>query len=554
MPQERVTMRKIREILRLAWPCNQSRQAIAASCGVGKTTVSDTLSRAHAANLSWPLPLSLDDEGLEALLYPATSGSTRHKYSQPDWNALNREFITHKNLTLMLLWHEYKGQNPSGYQYSQFCELFRSWRKKLDLSMRQEHLAGEKLFVDYCGQTVPIVDASTGEIREAQVFVAVMGASNYTYADATWTQSLADWTGSHVRAFTFLGCLPKCVVPDNLRSAISKTCRYEPEINPTYAELADHYGIAVVPARVRKPKDKAKAEVGVQIVQRFILAGLRKRTFFTLAEANAAIRERLSLLNNRPFKKLPGTRSSRFEELDRPAMLSLPDSHYQFAHNKKVRLHINYHFEVEDHFYSAPHRLVREQLDVRYTESTVECFYKGTRVASHLRSLVKNGYTTTPEHMPQAHREYAAWTPQRLITWAAATGKATATVVETILSRKIYPEHAFNSCLGVISLGKRFGNERLESACERALAIKGVHYKSIKSILENKLDQKPLPKQLDLLSVTHENIRGADYYNEERTHHVDTTDYRETEHHETDGHGQSVSNPDAVPGHVAAFL
>ena len=554
MPQERVTMRKIREILRLAWSCNQSRQAIAVSCGVGKTTVTDTLSRAHSANLIWPLPLSLDDEGLEALLYPATSGSARHKYSQPDWNVLNTEIITHKNLTLMLLWQEYKEQNPSGYQYSQYCELFRTWKKKLDLSMRQEHRAGEKLFVDYCGQTVPIVDASTGEIRDAQVFVAVMGASNYTYAEATWTQSLADWTGSHVRTFTFLGCLPKCVVPDNLRSAITKTCRYEPEINPTYAALADHYGIAVVPARVRKPKDKAKAEVGVQIVQRFILAGLRKRTFFSLAEANAAIRERLLLLNNRPFKKLPGTRNSRFEELDRPAMLSLPDSHYQFAHIKKVRLHINYHFEVEDHFYSAPHRLVREQLDVRYTETTVECFYKGNRVASHHRSFVKNGYTTTPEHMPRSHREYAEWTPQRLISWAAAAGKATAQVVEAILSRKIYPEHAFNSCLGVISLGRRFGNERLEAACARALAIKGVHYKSIKSILENKLDQKPLPKQLELLSVTHDNIRGADYYNDERTHHVDTTDHRETEHNEANGHGQGVSNPDAVPGHGAAFL
>jgi len=533
-------MRKIREILRLAWSCNQSRHAIAVSCGVGKTTVTDTLFRARAANLSWPLPLTLDDDGLETLLYPATSGLSRYKYTQPDWNALNTEFVTGKNLTLTLLWQEYKEQNPAGYQYSQFCELFRIWRKKLDLSMRQEHRAGEKLFVDYCGQTIPIVDASTGEIRDAQVFVAVMGTSNYTYAEATWSQSLADWTGSHVRAFNFLGCLPKCIVPDNLRSAISKPCRYEPEINPTYAALADHYGVAVVPARVRKPKDKAKAEVGVQIVQRFILAGLRKRTFFSLAEANAAIRERLLLLNNRPFKKLPGTRTSRFAELDRPAMLPLPDSHYQFAHFKKARLHINYHFEVEEHFYSAPHRLVREQLDVRYTETTVECFYKGNRVAAHPRSFIKGGYSTIAEHMPRAHREYAEWTPQRLISWAAATGKATAAAVETILSRKIFPEHAFNSSLGIISLGKRFGSDRLEAACERALAIKGVHYRSIKSILENKLDQKPLPKQLELISPDHENIRGAEYYNDERTQHADTTDHRETECHEAHCHGKGI--------------
>jgi transposase len=547
-------MRKIREILRLAWSCNQSRQAIATSCGIGKTTVTDTLYRASAAKLSWPLPFVLDDEGLETLLYPTKHSSSHRKCTQPDWHALNSELVTHKNLTLMLLWQEYKEGDPSGYQYSQFCDLFRNWKKTLDLSMRQEHRAGEKLFVDYCGQTIPIVDASTGEVRDAQVFVAVMGTSNYTYAEATWSQSLPDWTGSHVRTFSFLGCLPKCVVPDNLRSAVTKTCRYEPDINPTYAALAAHYGVAVMPARVRKPKDKAKAEVGVQIVQRFILAGLRKRTFFTLAEANAAIKERLALLNNRAFRKLPGTRTSRFEELDRPAMLPLPATGYQYAQFKKVRLNINYHFELEGHFYSAPHRLVREQLDIRYTEATVECLHKGQRVASHAKSTVQGGYTTTPEHMPKAHREYAEWTPQRLISWAAGTGKATAQVVESILSRKVFPEHGFNSCLGIISLGKRYSKERLEAACERALYIKGVNYKSIKSILENNLDQKPLPKQLELLPVSHENIRGTDYYNDERKQHADTTNHREVELHEAHRHGQSLCGPVAMPGHGAPLL
>ena len=517
MPQERVTMRKIRDILRLAWSCNQSRQTIATSCGIGKTTVTDTLYRASSAKLSWPLPFELDDEGLEILLYPAKPSSSPRKFLQPDWHALNSEFITHKNLTLMLLWQEYKEADPSGYQYSQFCELFRKWKKNLDLSMRQEHRAGEKLFVDYCGQTVPIVDASTGEIRDAQVFVAVMGASNYTYAEATWSQSLPDWTGSHVRSFSFLGCLPKCVVPDNLLSAVTKTCRYEPDINPTYAALAAHYGVAVIPARVRKPKDKSKAEVGVQIVQRFILAGLRKRTFFTLAEANAAIRERLLLLNNRPFRKLPGTRMSRFEELDRPAMLPLPETDYQYSQFKKVRVHIDYHIELEGHFYSVPHRLVREQLDARYTVTTVECLYKGNRVASHPKSSVQGGFTTTPEHMPTSHREFAEWTPERIVSWAAGTGKSTAQVVGAILSRKAYAEHGFRSCMGVISLGKRFSKERLEAACERALYIKGVNYRSIKSILENKLDQKPLPpQQQELLPVAHENLRGTDYYDDER--------------------------------------
>ncbi|WP_241426422.1 IS21 family transposase [Geobacter benzoatilyticus] len=530
-------MRKIREILRLVWSCNQSRRDTSRTCGVGKSTVDDTINRAVAAGFSWPLPADLDDEALELRLYPPVVNPASRKLPQPDWRALHDELVKHKKLTLMLLWQEYKEGEPSGYQYSQFCELYRQWRKKLDRSMRQEHRAGEKFFVDYSGQTVPVVDATTGEVRDAQMFVGVMGGSNQTYADATWTQSLADWTGSHVRAFGFMDAVPHCIVPDNLLSAVTKTCRYEPDINPTYAALADHYGTAIVPARVRHPKDKAKVEGGVLIAQRFILAGLRNRTFFSLAEANAAIRERLLLLNNRPFRKLPGCRQSRFEEIDLPAMLPLPETPYEYAQWKKARVHIDYHVELEGHFYSVPHRLVKEQVDVRYTETIVECFYKGNRVASHPKSSVQGKHTTTPEHMPKAHREFAEWTPERIISWAAQTGTATAQVVETILSRKAYPEHGFRSCMGIISLAKRYTKERLEAACERAVTIKGVTYRSIKSILENNLDQKALPKQMELLPVAHENIRGTDYYNDERKLYADTTDHREAELDETDSHG-----------------
>lgn len=523
MPRERVTMRKIREILRLVWNCNQSRRDTAKTCGVGKSTVDDTISRAIAAGLSWPL--ELDDEALEKRLYPPVQPPSSRKLCQPDWQALHDEITRHKHLTLMLLWQEYKEGDPSGYQYSQFCERYRQWRKTLDLSMRQEHRAGDKFFVDYSGSTLDIVNATTGEIRAAEIFVGVMGNSNLTYAEATWTQRLADWIGSHVRAFGYLGAVPHCVVPDNLRSGVTKACRYEPDLNATYAECANHYGTAVIPARVRRPKDKAKVEGGVLIAQRFILAGLRHRTFFSLAEANAAIRQRLELLNNRPFRKLPGCRRSRFEELDRPAMLPLPEQPYQFAEWMKARVHIDYHVEVDKHFYSVPHRLVGEQLDVRTTGTTVECLYKGNRVAAHARSFLPGKHTTLPEHMPRAHREYAEWTPQRIIAWAAQTGTATATVVEQILSRKTYPEHGFRSCMGVISLGKRFSKERLEAACQRALAIRGVSYKSIKSILENNLDLKPLPRPLDLLPVSHENIRGTHYYNDERISHADPTDH-----------------------------
>jgi len=514
MPRERVTMRKIREILRLVWCCNQSRRDTAKACGVGKTTVDDTINRATAAGLSWPI--DLDDEALERLLYPPPLPPSSRKLKQPSWQALHDELAKHKHLTLMLLWQEYKEGEPGGYQYSQFCELYRQWRKKLDRSMRQEHRAGEKFFVDYSGQTVPIVDAVTGEVRDAQIFVGVMGSSNLTYAEATWTQSLADWTGSHVRAFEFLDAVPHCIVPDNLLSAVSKACRYEPDLNPTYAELSEHYGTAIIPARVRHPKDKAKVEGGVLIAQRFILAHLRKRTFFSLAEANVAIRERLALLNQRPFKKLPGCRQSRFEELDRPVMLPLPPTPYQYAQWKKARVHIDYHVELEGHFYSVPHRLVKEQVDVRYTETTVECLHKGKRVASHFRSSVQGRYTTIPEHMPKSHREFAKWTPQRIISWAGETGAATALVVENILSRKAYPEHGFRSCMGVISLGKRYSKERLEAACTRALAIKGISYKSIKSILENNLDQKPISSPTAPSPVSHANIRGKNYYNDEK--------------------------------------
>ena len=523
MPRERVTMRKIREILRLVWACNQSRRDAAKSCGVGKSTVNDTINRAVAAGLSWPF--EFDDESLEKLLYPPPIRPSLRKLTQPDWQSLHDELARNKNLTLMLLWQEYKEMEPSGYQYSQFCELYRQWRKKLDHSMRQEHRAGEKFFVDYSGQTVEIRDPATGEVREAQMFVGVMGGSNQTYAEATWTQSLPDWIGSHVRAFRFLGAVPHCVIPDNLKSGVTKPCRYEADINPTYQELATHYECAVIPARVGHPKDKAKVEGGVLIAQRFILAGLRKRTFFSLAEANAAIRERLIMLNNRPFRKLPGCRQSRFESLDRPAMLPLPEIPYEYAQWKKARVHIDYHVEVEGHFYSVPHRLVREQVDVRYTEMTVECLYRGNRVASHPRSFVQGKHTTTPDHMPKAHREFAEWTPQRIISWASHTGTATAQVVENILSRRAYPEHGFRSCMGIISLAKRYTKERLEAACHRALTIKGISYKSIKSILENNLDQKALPGQLELLTVSHENIRGTDYYDDERKHHADPADH-----------------------------
>jgi transposase len=505
-------MRTIKEVLRLKWSRGLGRRAIAKSCGIAKSTVTEYLRRAEKAGVSWPLPEELDDSALEHLLFPPVIVSPSPR-PLPVWEDIHRE-LSRKSVTLMLLWDEYKAQYPDGYQYSQFCDLYRAYAKKLDIAMRQIHHAGEKLFVDYCGQTVPVIDTSTGEVHACQVFVAVLGASNYTYAEATYTQGLPDWIGSHVRALLFIGGAPELLVPDNLLSGITKACRYEPGVNRTYQELAVYYGAAVIPARVRKPKDKAKVEVGVQIVQRWILAALRNRTFFSLAELNAAIRELLVKLNNRPFKKLSGNRMSRFLTIDKPALRPLPAVAFEYAEWEiKRRSGIDYHVEIDGHYYSVPYQLRTEYLDVRLTESIVEVFFHSKRVASHIRSYARGRYTTVADHMPKAHRDYAEWTPERVIRWAAQTGKATEELVTAILSKHTHPQQGFRSCLGIITLARKFNKERVEAACTRALAIGGMSFKSVKSILETGLDKKPLPEPKPVLQkITHTNIRGREYY------------------------------------------
>jgi transposase len=505
-------MRKIREILRLKFDGGQTNRRIARSCHISRPTVADYLLRFEEAGLTWPAAAALDDTTLEHKLFPPAPVVSTTQRTVPDWGDVHRE-LRRKGVTLTLLWHEYKLADPDGYQYSWFCDQYRAWSAKLDVVMRQEHRAGEKLFVDYAGQTVEVVDRRTGEVRAAQIFVAVLGASSYTYAEATWTQQLPDWIGSHVRAFAFFGGVPELAIPDNLRSGVSKAHRYEPDLNPTYLDLASHYGVAVLPARVRKPRDKAKAEAGVLLVERWILAALRNRTFFSLEEVNREIARLLERLNTRPFKKLPGSRRELFEQLDRPALRPLPAQPYEFAEWKKVRVNIDYHVEVEGHYYSVPYQLVRKSLEARYSERTVECFHKGQRVASHVRSHLKGRHTTVPEHMPTAHRSYAEWTPERLVRWAAKTGPATASVVQSILERRAHPQQGFRSCLGIMRLGKSFSEQRLEAACRRALTLGACSYKSIESILRQGLDRKTLPEQQELeLSIAHENIRGSDYY------------------------------------------
>lgn len=511
-------MRKIREVLRLLWVCGLGQRQISRSTGVSKTTVGNFERRAKRAGLTWDAVKKMSDTDVEDLLFAESEPAKMGGYVVPDWSETHTE-MQRKGVTLALLWDEYKQLHPEdGYQYSRFCDLYREWCGKLDLSMRQAHRAGEKLFVDYSGQTVPVVDPSTGEVREAEIFVAVLGASNYTYAEATWSQRLPDWISSHVRAFSYFGGVSEILVPDNLKSGVDKPCRYEPDVNATYHELAVHYGAAVIPARVRKPKDKAKVEVGVQIAERWILARLRNRTFFSLEELNIAIAELLERLNDRPFKKLPGTRRTRFEEIDKPALKPLPATRYEYADWSKVRVGPDYHVEVDGSYYSVPYELVKTQLEARATATTVEVLHKGKRVASHRRSTRKGQYSTLTEHMPRSHRAYAEWTPERIVGWASKSGPSVVEMVKMVMESRPHPQQGFRSCLGIIRLGKTYGSDRLEAACRRGMAIGARSYKSIASILKQGLDSKPLDEPKPVQEpIDHGNVRGPRYYGREVT-------------------------------------
>lgn len=512
MPQARLSMRKIEEILRLKYKVGLTHREIARSCGVSAGTVSEYVTHAKAAGISWPLPAGVGGEMLEELLFPSRTEGAGRKTEPPDWATVHKE-LRRKGVTLSLLWVEYRQEHADGYSYSQFCHHYRRWVKQLHPMMRQKHRAGEKLFVDYAGQTVPVIDATTGEKAAAQIFVAVLGASNYTYAEAHASQTLRNWIGAHVRALSFLGGVPEVLVPDNLKAGVKSPHRYEPDINPTYQEFARHYGIAVVPTRARKPKDKAKVEVGVQVVERWILARLRDRTFFSLAELNQAIGELLSDLNERPMKHLGQSRRGLFVALDQPALKPLPKRPYEFARWQKARVHIDYHVAFEKHYYSVPFTLQGKEVEVRATEKSVEIFYRRQRQASHARVDAPGRYSTTREHMPPAHQAVDGWSPERFLSWAEESGPQTTALIGLILDGRRHPQQAYRTCLGILGLAKRYGHDRLETACQRALTA-GIHsYKGVHNILKNKLDQLERDQPPATPLPSHANIRGKGYYN-----------------------------------------
>jgi transposase len=504
-------MRKVREVLRLRHALGLSYRKINEALGVGKTSAGEIVRRAELIGLTWPLPQLFDDAELERRLFTAP-GEVQPERPAADWAKLHEE-LKRRSVTLVLLWQEYRAEHPGGYGYSRFCDLYGEWRRSVSATMRQTHAAGEKLFVDFAGDTAAVIDPLTGDSRAAHIFVAALGASNFTYAEARWSEGLADWISAHVNALGAIDGVPKAVVCDNLKAGVTKPSRYEPGINHTYAELATHYGFAVLPTRIKKPRDKAKAEVAVQIVQRFVLARLRNRRFFSLDELNAAIRECVADLNAKIMRKIGKSRRELLETIERPALKPLPAEPYRYAEWRRARVAPDYHIEIAGHYYSVPSRLIREVVEARITTTTVEIFHRGIRVASHAFSAVRNRHTTIAEHMPSAHRRYAEWTPARLMREAEKIGSATLALFEAIMRAKPHPEQGFRSCLGILRLAKEYGADRLEAACRRGNDIGARSYGSIASILQHGLDRAYAPEKVpDDAPIRHANIRGQGYY------------------------------------------
>jgi len=506
-------MRAVREVMRMYWEGGLPVREIARMTGVARSTARDMIVRFERSGLAWPVPAEISDADLEARLYGVAGVKPgRRKQPEPDWSVVARE-LKRKHVTLQVVWEEYIAAHPDGYRYSRWCDLFRRWEGRLPLVMRQSHAGGEKLFVDYAGDTVPVVDRRTGEVRAAHLFVAVLGGSSLSFAYASWSEQFADWAEAHNGAFAFFGGVPQLLVPDNAKVAVIRACHFDPMINRGYTDLARHYGTAVLPARPRKPRDKAKVEACVGIVERWLLGRLRNRTFYSLAEVNAAIAECLADLNERRVLRQFGkTRRQLFEEIDAPNLKPLPAEPWICAEWKRCRVGLDYHIAIERHHYSVPHRFARREVEARITARTVEIFLGGERIAVHMRSSGNGRHTTVPEHMPSSHRRYREWTPAKIREEAARIGPMLSLLVEKIIEDRPHPEQGYRSCLGIIGLARRFGPERLEAAALRALEIQARNYPSVKSILEKGLDQVPVRQSPERAPILHTNIRGPGYY------------------------------------------
>lgn len=514
MAQERISMRKIKEVLRLHYDAGLSQANIARVSSISRYTVQQYILRFTAAGLNWPLSENISDTILESKLFPGKSGKSHRPALE--YGYLLKE-IRRPDATLSVLWEEYKQQNPDGYQYSYFCDLFNAYRGKLNYSMRQEHKAGEKTFLDFGDSPLVIIDRQTGRETGTKIFVSVWGASNYMYAESSFDEKLATWITLNIHALEYYGCCSRAMVPDNLKSAVSKASRYEPDINPTYAEFAEHYGTVIFPARPYRPKDKSRAENGVKLAKRWILFRLRNQAFYTLIELNQAIRVLLDDFNRRIMKKMKKSRRDLFELWDKPHALPLPEKRYEFAEWKKAKVQFNYHIAYDRHYYSVPYTLIHKAVDIKATRTLVEVFHQGTRLCSHVRSYKEHGYTTVKEHMPERHAKYLEWTPERILSYAGKYGPSVEALVQKIMAQRKFPEQAYKSCMGIIRLENAYSAERLNLACRRALDYKAYNYRSVMNILEKGLDkQASLSSPSKTITRNHENIRGAGYYTENR--------------------------------------
>lgn len=493
---------------------NLTVREMSAALSMSIGAVSKYLTAIRAAGLTPEQGAALSEAELERRVFGERGPSVPGRFAAVDCAWVHGELKRHRHVTLRLLWEEYRGRHgEQAYRYSAFCEAYRAWERRLKRSMRQRHYAGEKLFVDFAGPTVPIYGLRGDEVLRAHIFVGALGASGYAYAEATRSEALPDWLGAHVRAFEYYGASPQIVVPDNPRVGVTKADRYEPQLQRSYEELAAHYGAVVIPARPYRPKDKAKAELTVQLIERWVLARLRHQRFFSLEELNAAIDPLLTDLNARPFQKLPGSRRSMFEALDRPAMRALPATPYVYAEWKAARVAFDYHVEIDRHYYSVPHALVGHEVWLRVSARVVEVLYRGARVASHPRSYQRGGHTTDPAHMPKSHRAHAEWTPKRLIDWGISIGAATGAVVEHLLVTKPHPEQGYRACLGLLALARRYGEARLEAASRLALDLQSPRRATVQSILQSGRDLGGRPSEpLELDLPAHGNVRGPDYY------------------------------------------
>ncbi len=509
-----IHMVKIREILRLQ-SLGVSIRAISQSCNCSRNTVREILRTANLQGLSWPLPADMDDAVLMKVIYPSSSEPTSRK-PEPDYQYIHEE-LKRPHVNLRLLWTEFKTQQPDGLAYSQFCNRYRNWAVRTKAVMHLDHKPGYEMYVDWAGTKMQIIDSETGEILSAHLFVSTIGASSYPYVEAFPSECLENWITAHINAFRYYGGIPQLLIPDSLKTGVKRACNYDPELNKTYLELSEHYGCAIVPARIKKPKDKSPVEGAVGDISTWITAALRHQRFFSFYQLNLSIREKLSEFSRKPFQKKEGSRESAFLELDLPVLKQLPTKAYEMALWKVSTVSFNYHIEVERMYYSVPYNYIQKKVDVKISTFIIEVYFNHIRISSHQRLHGKAGqYSTNPEHMPPNHKEYVQWDSNRFLAWACKIGDHTRELVQQVLASRKVEQQAYKSCFGLLKLADRYTAFRLENACQKALELNSPSYTTVNNILKNGMDKVDAPIVLSKNNIVpmHSHIRGAKYYSQ----------------------------------------